>query len=408
MRVLLVDMGSRHNWTGGQSRVVRMLYDGLRRRGMDTYYLGYETMYMGAGKKGIVLKRDKSLGLGARKSRMSEMRMVRMAYNLAFVSGLRRLGMEKEEILKKAKDIGPDVIISNAISDFPILKYLRKNGMRFKSMYIDHGSASTTARSYFSKEGIPLSMGTGMPSVTLDDKRRKFFAFFDMNIALNDRQYHEVGRCGGRVVIVPNGANVKARRDKAEEQVLRKKHGIGPDDFVVLYIGRLFDRQKNVSTLIKAFRETRNHNFKLLIVGDGPSAERYRELAAEDIRIIFAGTMSDRELNAAYNVSNLFVLPSFWEGFAITVLEAAAHSLPIIMSNGAYVSDLNDDKQNVLKFNERDYYELTELIEKVYSDRKLNMELSRASARISKKFTEKRMINRYVALLKKISAGNKG
>ena len=392
MKVMLIDMGSRNNWTGGQSRVVRMLYDGLRKNRMQTYYLGYETMYMKGRARDVILKR-KGMGLAARKSRVSEIRIARMAYNLVYVSGLRGLGMSREEMLRKAKRIGPDVIIANAISDFPLLKYLRKGGLSFKAVYIDHGSASTTTKSYFSKEGIPLSMGTGRPSMSIEGKRREFFSFFDMNVALNDRQYHEISRRTPRVMLIPNGARIKPYKDASTEKLLRKRLGIRSDNFVVIYVGRLFDRQKNVSALIKAFLETRNQEFRLLIVGDGPSMQMYRELASEDGRIAFSGILSDKELNSVYNMSDLFVLPSFWEGFALTVLEAAAHSLPMIISKGAYVSDLNADGESpVPSFNEKDHYELAELIEKVYSDKDLYDRLGRSSLMISKKFTEKRII----------------
>ncbi|MCL5786869.1 MAG: hypothetical protein M1520_01550, partial [Candidatus Marsarchaeota archaeon] len=170
-----------------------MLYDGLRRRKMQTYYLGYETLYMDNKKKGIILKRA-GKALEARKSRLSEMRIVRAAYNAAYVRRMKGLGAEKDEIFTKVKKINPDVIIANAISDFPLVSYLRKMGLNFKAVYIDHGSASTTAMKYFSKEGIPLSMGTGRIGASLARKRRHFFSFFDMNVALNDRHYHEISR----------------------------------------------------------------------------------------------------------------------------------------------------------------------------------------------------------------------
>jgi glycosyltransferase involved in cell wall biosynthesis len=402
MKVLLVDMGSKHNVTGGQSRVVRILYDGLRKRGFSTYYLGYETMYMDGRKRGLVLGRTEKT-LNARKSRLSEVGLVRAAYNLAYVSRMKGLGMHRDEILHRIRRINPDIIISNAIADFPLISYFRANGLRFKAVYIDHGSASTTAKRYMSKEGVPLSMGTGRPAVNIAAKRKAFFSFFDMNVALNDRHYHEISKITGKVSLITNGASVKAYRDPATEERLRNKFGIDKDDFVVVYIGRLFERQKNVSTLIKAFKETRENDMKLLIVGDGPSMNKYKELASDDIRIIFSGVMGDRELNSIYNLSNLFVLPSRWEGFALTVLEAAVHSLPMALSKSAYVSDLNDDgKKAIPSFNENDPYELAVLIEKIYSDEGIQSELRRESLRIAKRFTERRMLDKYAKMLERL------
>ena len=402
MKILLVDTGSKHNMTGGQSRVVRMLYDGLRRRKMQTYYLGYETLYMDGKKNGIILKRA-GKALEARKSRLSEMRIVRAAYNAAYVSRMKGLGADKDEIFNRVRRIGPDVIIANAISDFPLLSYFRKKGLHFKAVYIDHGSASTTARRYFSKEGIPLSMGTGRIGTSLARKRRHFFSFFDMNVALNDRHYHEISRITDKVSIIVNGSDVKAYKDPKTEHKLRRELDIRKDDFVIIYIGRLFERQKNVSVLIRAFKEIGEDDMKLLVVGDGPSMEMYKEMASDDTRIIFTGVMGDKELNSAYNIASLFVLPSHWEGFALTVLEAAAHSLPMALSKSAYVSDLNEEgKQTIPAFDENDPNELAELIDKIHTDRKMLQELRKESLSISKRFTEKRMLDKYEEMLKKL------
>ena len=402
MKILIVDTGSKHNMTGGQSRVVKMLYDGLRRRKMQTYYLGYETLYMDNKKRGILLMRAKK-ALEARKSRLSEMRIVRAAYNAAYVSRMKGLGADKDEILERVRRIDPDVIIANAISDFPLISYFRRKGLRFKAVYIDHGSASTTARKYFSKEGIPLSMGTGKIGASLAKKRRHFFSFFDMNVALNDRHYHEISRITDKVSIIVNGSDVKAYKDQKTEQRLRKEFGIRKDDFAIVYIGRLFERQKNISVLIRAFKEIEGEDMKLLIIGDGPSIEMYKEMASDDIRISFPGVMGDKELNAVYNIASLFVLPSHWEGFALTILEAAAHALPMVLSKSAYVSDLNEDgKQTIPAFDENNPDELAELIAKIHADKKKWQELHKESLRISKRFTEKRMLDKYEEMLRKL------
>ena len=122
--------------------------------------------------------------------------------------------------------------------------------------------------------------------------------------------------------------DIKSDKNAIKERRLRERYGIDVNDFVVLYIGRMFDRQKNVSTLIRAFKGIKEKNLKLLLVGDGPSLDSYKRLAEGDGRIIFAGSVKDAETSSIYNISSLFVLPSFWEGFSLTVLEAASHSLP--------------------------------------------------------------------------------
>ena len=80
--VLIVDLGSKVNLTGGQARIAAALFKGLESR-FRTYYLGYETEYLKGSAKArlILLKRGNVLGTGLKKSRLSELALFRLGYN---------------------------------------------------------------------------------------------------------------------------------------------------------------------------------------------------------------------------------------------------------------------------------------------------------------------------------------
>ena len=400
-KVLIVDLGSKFNAFGGQARMAAVLNKKLG-NAFKTYYLGYETAYSKGMKNPIFIERSKRMGLSVRRSRLSEMWLPRFAYNLLVVS--RMSDLEKESIFRKVREISPDVIISNSIQDINLLSFLRKRGLKFKAIYIDHGSVSTGINSYFSKEGIPLTVGTGLDSLSVAGKKGKFFNFYDINVALNHDQLGRMCDFTNKVALIQNGLDIKVEKNPKKISALRERYAIKPGDFVILYIGRMFDRQKNVSTLIRAFKGALGDNLRLLLVGDGPSLQNYRKLAEGDKRIIFGGGAKDDDVGTIYDLSSLFVLPSFWEGFSLTILEAAAHSLPMILSSNAYVDDLKGEGLGrIASFDPHNVEELRRKIIALYESKELRAAGARASAKIHARFTEDLMIEKYRKMISKLA-----
>jgi glycosyltransferase involved in cell wall biosynthesis len=137
----------------------------------------------------------------------------------------------------------------------------------------------------------------------------------------------------------------------------------------------------------------------LLLVGEGPSLSDYIELAKGDKRILFTGGLDDSMLNSAYWLSHVFVLPSFWEGFSITMLEAASHSLPILLSKKAYPKDFEKLKIKVQSFDPGSADDLANKINEMHSDRKIYDDAKKTSQKIANEFSEEKMINRYKELV---------
>ncbi|MDE1825167.1 MAG: glycosyltransferase family 4 protein [Candidatus Micrarchaeota archaeon] len=402
MRVLIVDLGSRLNRFGGQARVAAEMYRKLRPR-FETYYLGYETEFLGEEKRTIMLGRG-MFNLSLRRNKLSEMRIFRIAYNMLVVRRLGGLGMSKKELLRRVGEVRPEVVIANSIQDIVLLQYLKRHNFRFKSIYVDHGSLSTSIGGYFSREGIPLTIGSGINAHSVDSALRKFFNFFDVNVALNSNQLSSMKKFTNKAVCILNGVDIKVRRDMGRINAFKKKYGLDKGNFVILYLGRLFDRQKNVSTLIRAFKGMQGDSLRLLIVGEGPSLEEYRELAGADKRIIIDTKTKGDPVTFVYQVSDLFVLPSHWEGFSLTVIEGAVHHLPLLLSDQACVPDLRKSGVGkISSFDADDADGLRKLMLRYHNDKGMRKRAIAVSQRIAKKFTLRRMLEQYSKLINSIS-----
>ena len=139
------------------------------------------------------------------------------------------------------------------------------------------------------------------------------------------------------VHIIPTGIEVekfyKENTDPEKLEEIRKKHGLNKGDFVILYVGRL-GQEKSVDVLIEAHQElAREYKAKLLIVGDGPDMDTYKNLVHKlkiDDNVIFTGKVPWTEVTLYYQIADIFATASKSETQGLTVIEAMAASLPVV------------------------------------------------------------------------------
>ncbi|MGP4045616.1 glycosyltransferase family 4 protein [Streptomyces sp. 2A115] len=132
-------------------------------------------------------------------------------------------------------------------------------------------------------------------------------------------------RCGITALwrVVPNG--VDTRRFRPEGSSARS--GEGP---LVVCVGRLC-RQKGQDVLLEAWPEVarRVPGARLVLVGDGPDADRLRSAAPASVE--FAGAAP--HAGPWYRAADVVVLPSRWEGMALAPLEAMACARPVVVTD---------------------------------------------------------------------------
>ena len=124
---------------------------------------------------------------------------------------------------------------------------------------------------------------------------------------------------------------------ETEKQKLRKSLGIGENDFVYIYVGRLV-KDKGINELIEAFEtiESEFKNAKLLLVGAyekglDPLLQKTEDFINSSKQVIAVGQQSD--VRPYFAISNCLVFPSYREGFPNVVMQAGAMGLKSIASN---------------------------------------------------------------------------
>jgi glycosyltransferase involved in cell wall biosynthesis len=166
-------------------------------------------------------------------------------------------------------------------------------------------------------------------------------------IAVSDHIAEELRRdlrlADGKVEAIHNAVDV-SRFSAAPDRELRRT--LTGDDVtpLVLTVARLHE-QKGIDVLLEAVPKIPTAHFA--IAGDGPERGRLEKLARDlgvEKRVRFLGPRSD--IPALLLASDLFVLPSRYEGFPLALLEAMAAEVPVVATRIAGVDELVVDGQN--------------------------------------------------------------
>lgn len=173
----------------------------------------------------------------------------------------------------------------------------------------------------------------------------------------------------GELHLIKNGINTSSFQfNNTIRNNLRTNLGLS-DEKVILHAGRLTE-VKNQKFLIHLMRKMVDMklNVKLLIVGDGELREELEKLISSlDLNdfVMLLGARAD--IGQFYQAADVFVLPSFHEGFPVTLTEAQSAGLPCIVSNNISRETDITGSVNFLPIDEDSISEWAEAIEGITS-----------------------------------------
>lgn len=160
-----------------------------------------------------------------------------------------------------------------------------------------------------------------------------------------------------------------------EKLGLRQQYKIDENDFVITFIGRIV-KDKGINELVEAVNSlhVKYSNIKLLLIGrfentGNPVSDITKKIIDEGDFIIATGP----QLNIVpfLSITDLFVFPSYREGFGLSLMEAGAMNVPSIASNIPGCNEVIIDGLTGLLIEPRSTSAIIESIEKLYNDREL-------------------------------------
>lgn len=237
---------------------------------------------------------------------------------------------------------------------------------------------------------------------------KKIYLESDYLVVVNPNYIEEMVKLGfdkDKIFYIPNivsSDNFYVMSEK-KKNLCRKKYGYSDDDFIIVSVGQLH-KGKGVLDFIKLAKE--NPDIKFLWVGGfnfGKVMEGYSEIKeAYDnppSNLRFSGIVDRKEVNVFCNISDVFFLPSYYESFALVVLEAANTEKPIILRDLYTYKDIYYD--NVLYGkNNNDFIKYIRMLK---DDKTQYRKYVNKTKKIKKMYNEKEIYKKWLYVYKTIT-----
>ena len=213
------------------------------------------------------------------------------------------------------------------------------------------------------------------------------------------RRFHVDPR---RITVTPLAADERFRPQPASE-VGRVRQIYNLPARLILYVG-INKPPKNLPRLVDAYArvaaESPGLDAGCVIAGAWddryPEArERASHLGVSD-RVRFLGPIADADLPALYAAADVFVLPSLYEGFGLTILEAMACGAPVACSNTSSLPEVAGDA--VLFFDPYDVDQIGAALKRALSDPELRAALRKRGLERARMFSWNRVAQQTIAV----------
>ena len=251
-------------------------------------------------------------------------------------------------------------LIKDLIAVFKICKYIHKNRIQIIVGHTPKGALLAMLSGYIMRVPIRIYYRHGIIYETMFGLKRKLMinidrltAFCSTNVVVVSNYVYEKsildnlnpsskqqilgkGTCGG--IDSKNKFNPQNINSKKLE-LLREKYNISTDSTVIGYCGRLV-KDKGITELVNSFsilnKKQPYRNYILLLVGSFDNRDVLPQKIVNEIEqnqnIIVTGFIF-KEIEYYYALMDLFILPSYREGFGMAVIEASSMEVPVLATD---------------------------------------------------------------------------
>lgn len=205
------------------------------------------------------------------------------------------------------------------------------------------------------------------------------------------------------IAVIHNGVDQEAfsplqRPDLGPE--VRKSLGVSPDEPVILFVGTGFER-KGLDTLIRALGTLRSRSrARLIVVGRGDRDACSALAAAHGVedRLLWVPRSDSSEMAGYYAAADIFVLPTRYDPFANSTMEALASGLPVITTTVNGVSEILRDNESALLVEPDDAAAISDRLSALVEDGGLRERLGASGRRAVEPYTWQQTTEKTLAL----------
>lgn len=192
-----------------------------------------------------------------------------------------------------------------------------------------------------------------------------------------------------------------------DHETLREQWGLTADNFVLTFVGRIV-RDKGINELVNAFSvlSKKYSNMRLLLIGriedlGNPISNESKEEIEGNPAIIATGPQYN--VPEFLSISDLFVFPSYREGFGLSVMEAGAMGVPAISTDIIGCNEVIEDGKTGLLIPAHSSDAIVHAVEKLYNNKELfNSIKSNCRLSVVERYEQKTLWKKYLDFYKNL------
>ncbi len=186
--------------------------------------------------------------------------------------------------------------------------------------------------------------------------------------------------------------------DPSEKQRLRAELGLENEKKYVLFVHRFSPIRKNTFYIPYCIEKAALSDVKFLLIGNGPEETAVREAVAEaGLRnVTFLGGLPNKLIQKYYQACDVFVNPSYCEGFPRVIIEAMACGMPIVATNAGGTEDILSGVQRQFVVDVRDRDLLAEKLRELVSSDELQKECAECNLERVKRYSTEKVAEMYI------------
>lgn len=332
MKILIVNAFYYPNMIGGTEQSIKLLSEGLVKRGHEVFILTGDSSKI-SEEKGVKITR-----LGFQSENESKLKKINrkiIQFNGYIIS----------DIINKVLDsIKPDVVHTNNLFNLStiIWKCAKKRnikvthtirdywGLCLKSTLLDSkGEICVKSKGLCKIHKHNYKLSTKYVDIVTSPSK------FTLDMYKDNYMFEKSEK-----KVIPNAIDFDI--DK-REKLLRNRLDNNSNIITFLFIGSL-DTHKGIKFLIESFKDTKLDNIRLSICGDGPLKKYVEENIKIDNRINYLGKVLNADKEKVLISSDVMVVPSIWyEPFGRVVIEGYKYGMPVIASQIGGISELLEE-----------------------------------------------------------------
>jgi glycosyltransferase involved in cell wall biosynthesis len=308
-----------------------------------------------------------------------------------FNATVRKLVAPPIDVMLGAK---PDVVLFANFVRLPLPLGAKSIVVIYDLSYVKQPEHATPRLRAYLNRYVPLSLKKSQHIVTISENAKREII-------------EEYGTDPDKITVAPPAVDLEDFYPRGADEIEKVKAKYNITKPYILYMGTLEPR-KNVNGVLNAYAalgEELRDKYTLVLAGgkgwlDNTIKQRLDELAGLDI--ITTGYVPDEDRPVLDSGAEVFVYPSFYEGFGMPVLEAIACGAPTITANNSSLPEVIGDAGLVV--DAKDTAAITHGLERVLNDPELAARMRAKGLDQAKKFSWEESAKKLHEIIEKVGA----